>query len=132
MYYTTHLLAGAAVGHLTGNPIMAGALGLISHACLDAVPHHDYHDIKPGVADFILGTALWFGLLRPTGLPAAVGAIAGAVPDLEVVLKQVFRKWTQIFPSHSGLSPHRRLKLPWGLLIQVFTAVSSLALILLT
>lgn len=131
MYYTTHLLAGAAVGHLTGNPIMAGALGLISHACLDAVPHHDYHDIKPGLADFIFGTALWFGLLRPSGLTVAVGAIAGAIPDLEVVLKQVFRKWPQIFPSHSGLSPHRRLKMPWGLLIQLFTIIISLALTLL-
>lgn len=111
---------------------MAGALGLISHACLDAVPHHDYHDIKPGLADFIIGTALWFGLLRPIGLSAAVGAIAGAIPDLEVVLKQVFRKWPQLFPSHSGLSPHRRLKLPWGFLIQAFAVISSLVLILLT
>ncbi|HAH97234.1 MAG TPA: hypothetical protein DHD79_04435 [Firmicutes bacterium] len=131
MYYTTHLLAGAAVGHLTGNPIMAGVLGLVSHACLDAVPHHDYHNLKPGLVDCTLGTALWFGVLLPVGLPAAVGAIAGAIPDLEVVLKQVFRNWPQIFPSHSGLSPHRRLKLPWGILVQAFTSVISLALILL-
>jgi len=130
VYFTTHLLAGAAIGHLSGNPIAAGALGLISHACLDAVPHHDYRDIKFGLVDFIIGTALWFSLLRPTGLPAAIGAITGAIPDLEVVLKQVFRKWPQVFPSHSGLSPHRRLKLPEGFIIQVFTAMSSLALIL--
>lgn len=111
---------------------MAGALGLVSHASLDAVPHHDYHDIKPGLADFIFGTALWFGVLHPAGLPAAVGAVFGAIPDLEVVLKQVFSKWPQIYPSHSGLSSHRRLEPPWGILIQAFTAAVSLALILLT
>ncbi|MDO8621890.1 MAG: hypothetical protein Q7R80_01545 [bacterium] len=43
MFLTVHATAGALVGGWTGNPLIAFALGLISHAILDIIPHGDEH-----------------------------------------------------------------------------------------
>lgn len=41
MFLTIHGTAGALVGSLTGNPVSAFALGVLSHAILDIIPHGD-------------------------------------------------------------------------------------------
>lgn len=41
MFLTVHATAGALVGSLTGNPVSAFALGVLSHAVLDIIPHGD-------------------------------------------------------------------------------------------
>lgn len=42
MILLTHAVTGAAVGQLTGNPILAFVTGFVSHFLLDAIPHWDY------------------------------------------------------------------------------------------
>lgn len=127
MYFSTHLLIGAAVGKAVGNPFIGGALGLISHAAFDGVPHHDYYEVKFGLLDVAVGTTLFFLTLAGQGPAIIAGAVAGAFPDLEVALKQVFAKWPILFPSHTGWTPHRRLKMPWGFVVQA--AVAALAVL---
>lgn len=39
---TTHYLAGAAIGKVTGNPILGAVFGFIFHFVMDLVPHWDY------------------------------------------------------------------------------------------
>lgn len=41
MFLTVHGTAGVLVGSLTGNPVSAFALGVLSHAVLDIIPHGD-------------------------------------------------------------------------------------------
>lgn len=41
MLFTTHSIAGAALGMVTGNPYEAFALGILSHHAMDALPHFD-------------------------------------------------------------------------------------------
>lgn len=41
MFLTVHGTAGIALGTLTGNPILAFIMGVISHFILDIVPHGD-------------------------------------------------------------------------------------------
>ncbi|MBI2636599.1 MAG: hypothetical protein HYW81_00160 [Parcubacteria group bacterium] len=41
MYITVHAAAGAAIGTLTGNPVLAFVGGFISHLILDMIPHGD-------------------------------------------------------------------------------------------
>lgn len=42
MILATHAIAGAAVGRLTNNPLLAFIFGVISHFILDAIPHWQY------------------------------------------------------------------------------------------
>ncbi len=42
MILATHAIAGAAIGRLTKNPLIAFALGFMSHFVLDAIPHWQY------------------------------------------------------------------------------------------
>ncbi|MBI4449891.1 hypothetical protein HY634_02425 [Candidatus Uhrbacteria bacterium] len=43
MFLTVHATAGALVGGWTGNPLVAFALGIVSHIILDIIPHGDEH-----------------------------------------------------------------------------------------
>lgn len=131
MYFSTHLLIGAAVGKVVGDPFLGGALGLLSHAAFDGVPHHDYYSVGLGLLDAAVGLTLFALALNGRGAPLVAGAVAGAFPDIEIVIKQALSKWPMLFPSHSGLTPHRRLKLPWGFATQAAIAAVALAVILL-
>lgn len=42
MVLATHLVAGAALGQVVGQPVLALIAGFLSHFLLDAVPHWDY------------------------------------------------------------------------------------------
>lgn len=133
MYFTTHLLTGAALGKVTaglGGPPWAGFLiGLVSHAALDVVPHHDYHQARHALADLAAGLTLAFLIFHGRFVAAEWwGAFGGTVPDLEVAVGHVVvslggpwrRDW---FPSHSGLLPHPHWPLPKGLVFQALFAV---------
>lgn len=41
MFLTVHGTAGLALGMLTGNPILAFIMGILSHSILDMIPHGD-------------------------------------------------------------------------------------------
>jgi hypothetical protein len=51
MLLATHALAGAILGTLINNPLIAFLIGIASHFILDAIPHIDFPDYKKG-SDF--------------------------------------------------------------------------------
>jgi hypothetical protein len=110
MILASHAIAGAAIGRLTKNPILAFLLGLASHFALDAIPHWQYElksrtysddtlaedmaldgkfarDIIFIGADFFLGIFLsllafggWNEMFDPSA-PIIAGIIGGVLPD---------------------------------------------------
>jgi hypothetical protein len=121
LFYSTHLVTGAALGMITGSPVRAFLFGLLSHILLDAIPHHDYRKVRHCVIDIVGGTivfALVFVFFRPD--PAMLwGAIGGVVPDLEVPLHHFGFIRRRVFPSHNGLTPHSGTAPGRGIIIQL-------------
>lgn len=139
MYCITHTVAGAAAGLLAGDPVTGFVLGLGTHAVLDALPHHDYSDTATGALDTLAALIIFWVIAALGGrYGVLLGAIGGAAPDLEVVRAHFNpRPYLSpnpsrrlIFPSHSGLIPHGRRWVPWGIAIQVAIVISGLGLII--
>lgn len=128
MFFSAHVLAGAAAATLTVNPAVAFLAGLASHAVLDAIPHKDYGRLGWGVADFILGMGLGLAILARGPQNLGWGAFGGGLPDLEVALAYfgLLPAGRQYFLSHSGITPHGRAASPWGVLTQVAIAGAAL------
>ncbi len=131
MYFTTHALVGAAAGSTIKNWFLAVIVGLLSHIGLDMVPHHDYHEVRYGVADVLIGSTLLFVLAgRNPGFPVFLAGVAGGIPDLELVIGEARgffgKKWHNIFPSHSGLVRHRTISTPLGFVTQALFALAGL------
>ncbi|MGE5576891.1 MAG: hypothetical protein ACM3TT_06830 [Syntrophothermus sp.] len=132
MYFTTHALVGAAAGLTVKNWLLAVIVGLLSHIGLDMVPHHDYHQVRYGVVDVLIGSTLLFILAgRNPGLPVFLAGVAGGIPDLELVIGEVYgflkqKSWHNIFPSHTGLVRHRTITGPWGFVTQAAFALAGL------
>lgn len=130
MYAVTHFLVGSMLGQAVGNPYAACALGLASHAVLDAIPHADYSKIVHGAIDLAAAATVAFVSLR-AGAGAVFGGLSAILPDLEVaVLHLRMAKYPTeckrklLFPSHRGLIRHGRLRLPWGVVTQICTVVA--------
>ncbi len=121
MNFVTHAATGAAIGRLVQRPAGGFAAGLVSHAVLDMLPHHDYQRTVTGVIDFGLGLlfllACGFSRSSRTGYWAILGA---TIPDLEVALSQfgVISEEDLKFPTHGGLLPHVRAPRIVGALLQ--------------
>lgn len=137
MYFTTHLLTGAAVGAAVGQPVAGFATGVLSHALLDAIPHNDYHHVRYAGLDMVLGWTVYLHFVRAFGPAAQLGAFGGFLPDVEVALGHVITSlkpdshWQNHFPSHSGATPHGSAPSDAGLLVQAATAGISVLLLLL-
>lgn len=58
MYFTTHLSCGLFCGALTKNSLGALCLGLVSHAALDMIPHHDYDSVGGAAVDIASGLVI--------------------------------------------------------------------------
>lgn len=139
MYFTTHLLTGAAVGGAAaaaGGPGWVAFLaGVVSHAALDMVPHHDYYRARYALYDIVLGLIIATVALSLHPGPGRLwGGLGGVLPDLEVALgyllvQRGYPARRGHFPSHTGFLPHPHWPLPQGLLIQ--TALASVGLWLL-
>ncbi|MBE3573854.1 MAG: hypothetical protein IMW99_00115 [Firmicutes bacterium] len=138
MYFTTHALAGAVAGSLVANPAAGFVLGMASHAALDSVPHHDYDGPKAALLDVAVGAGLLLAVLPAVSghpLPSAAlwGALGGILPDAEVVAgylaKKHGRRWPMLFPSHTGLLPHKNLPWPQGFWLQVLLDVALFLLL---
>lgn len=100
MLNTPHLLTGAAIGVLTGNPIIAFFGAIASHFVLDIVPHFDpgtFHfgdeqpikvderDLAIGFIDLALAFFLliWLAGVAPIiALAPALGMFGGILPDI--------------------------------------------------
>jgi hypothetical protein len=86
---TNHVVAGAVIGAVTQGPASAFALGIVSHAVMDAVPHWGHPDydvfIKVAVVDGLVGLATMAALAQasPPGRRAAVvaGMLGACFPD---------------------------------------------------
>lgn len=107
MFLTVHGTAGALVGSLTGNPVSAFALGVLSHAVLDIIPHGDERlgDEKTGkeklrfiltlglIDSAILLVAL-LALLQPWEVwpswSVLAGIAGGVIPDGFQLLHHLF------------------------------------------
>ncbi len=110
MILATHAIVGAAVGRLTGNPLLALVAGFISHFLADAIPHWQYRlgsmvhrdgpmeddmiinrkfiwDLAKTGFDFAAGIILSVLLFQGTNnlsnisIPLIAGAVGGVLPD---------------------------------------------------
>ncbi len=86
-----HLLVGAALGKRCGSISGTAAVGSISHAVLDVVPHYDYKSPILLGADLAgAGTILRLACRRGSNFDTAiVGAAAAMFPDVEHALHQL-------------------------------------------
>lgn len=101
---TTHFLAGAAVGKLTKNPILAIVIGFFIHFLMDMIPHWDLgylfcsrwtcyvmamSDPLFGILVFvIIGLVMRFD--KRTWMLTFLGGLASLAPDAGSVLIKTF------------------------------------------
>lgn len=102
---TTHFLAGAAVGKLSKNPILAVILGFLIHFFMDMVPHWDlgYLFCKKwtcylmAMSDPIFGIIVFvvLGLIlrfdKKMWVLTFLGGLASLVPDASTVIIKTFQ-----------------------------------------
>jgi hypothetical protein len=127
MFCVTHAAAGAAVAPFVREPVSAFLAGAATHAVLDMIPHYDYDSTIPGVLDFAVAALLIASAGGDDGGTTVWAMLGGVLPDLEVVMSYLglISPRDLVFPSHSGLLPHRNVGLPLGVLTQM--AVLGLA-----
>ena len=127
MCTVTHLVVGGAVGAWTGHGALAFALGVVSHAVLDAVPHYELDDFRLdlGITLVAVGGLVGWGYWLT---PVFWGALGGVLPDVEILLWKLglLRDTQMVFPSHSGLIRHGRRLSFRGALPQVLLIMGAL------
>lgn len=140
--FGAHAVVGAALGYWLGqNAVYSFVVGLVSHALLDMMPHHDpvltdRLDVGVFVA-FNLGTLFTTAeLWRSNDKDSRIlwGAIGGMLPDLEHIL--LFKACEgfdlcekKIYPSHNGLLPHPgNAPLPGGYALEIGTCYLTIRL----
>jgi hypothetical protein len=107
-----HVAIGAAVGTMASNPLAALALGAAAHIPADLVSHRD---LGRGVELFMAAAALilytWLGGFA---LATALGAVGGALPDVENLIRPRRRGAVKMyFPTHTGLLRHGGARGRW-------------------
>ncbi len=129
---TPHLVFGAALGMRVRNPLLAFAVGVASHACLDLIPHANYTGWRPVSPAMVLDVAVAAGLsfliarLSPSPPSALAGAAGGAFPDVERVLGGHPKDFLQRPPI--GLVQNE-IPPPWGFLTQAAVVAVALWLV---
>lgn len=89
MLITNHVLSGALVGAASPGPVSAFALGVVSHAALDSVPHWGDRSIflRVAVVDGLVGLATMGAVAAATGPGARARVVAGmlgaCLPDAD-------------------------------------------------
>jgi hypothetical protein len=106
MIVSLHVASGAALGAAAPSRRAAVALGLLSHALADRIPHQDIpsrrFELRSGVALLLL-VAVRRGALDG----ATIGAAAASAPDVEHVLRLPRPGGRKLFPSHRFHGWHR-------------------------
>jgi len=140
MHPLAHMLTGALIGQMAGNPVVAVAGGLVSHVLLDAIPHTEGRTFNPEARqtpglltpdlleaglEFVAGAVIvgWLlgGCPAVHGGPVALGILGALLPDL---VDQPLERLFQINLLHiRGLhwTVARRHAL-WGILTQLAVA----------
>ena len=148
MYSVTHAAVGGALGAALEVGIGAGgsvpvgglgwggvafAVGIVSHAALDALPHHDLKDVRLDVG-LTLGALAGLAAAGHLGTAVFWGALGAVVPDLEILFWRLGwieeRHW--VFPSHNGRIPHGRALGRRWILPQALVALGAYAVALWT
>ena len=141
MLLCVHAGVGALVGRRLPGRAAAVLLGIGAHAALDAIRHVDNGGDDPAAVDGLacLADALLaavgiasLGLLGGWGSRATLGAISGALPDLELALP-----WNRgslgdarfLFPSHAVARLHSCLS-PFPLSLRVQAALAAFVWVL--
>jgi hypothetical protein len=101
-----HVATGGLVGALAGSRSRALALGLLTHALGDAMPHQDVASRRFEALSGIAGLTLLAAARGPFA-PAVVGAVAASIPDVEHVLPLPRPNGRKLFPSHRVRGWHR-------------------------
>ena len=91
MLITNHVVAGAVIGTFAPGPVSAFALGIASHAAMDALPHWGHPDrsmfLKVAVVDGLFGLATMTSIAvaaRPERRATVVAGMLGAcLPDAD-------------------------------------------------
>lgn len=154
MLFTTHILAGAALGATTDSPGIAFGIGLVSHHLLDWIPHFDTGSLFNGKKrpknltpqeffiaslDVMMGLGFLAIIWLTTNQPITIfwGAIGGVIPDLAdniPVVKDKFRQTTFGSWFHAfHVKFHKTLpiaKIIGGLAIQFLIIILSVWLII--
>lgn len=88
---TPHLVVGAALGRKM-HPVLALAVGVLSNAAIDYIPHTNYTGWQPFttamVVDVLIGGMLVMAIaaLAPRPYGAWAGALGGALPEIERIV----------------------------------------------
>ena len=129
MYYSTHLIAGATAGMLAGDAASGFVAGLVSHAFLDIVPHHDFRRIPFVITEIIVGTVLFLFFIVHGHPNAALifGSLGGILPDAELPLYYGKITRAKYFPSH--IFPHKQTGFFRGIWLQAAIALAGLYII---
>uniref|UniRef100_A0A7C4R570 Uncharacterized protein n=1 Tax=candidate division CPR3 bacterium TaxID=2268181 RepID=A0A7C4R570_UNCC3 len=105
MLGSTHFIAGAAIGKLSGNPVLAIVLGFLFHFIQDLVPHFDYgyffkktvRSFAVAISDPFVGLIVWvlIGLLvgfdQQQWINSFLGGAACIAPDVFSVFIKLFK-----------------------------------------
>ena len=117
MIVSLHVASGAAAGVVLGSRLGALAAGPVLHLLGDRMPHHDIPSRRfetwTGVGALVL-VAIRHGPLSP----AAIGAAASSVPDIEHLRGFPRPGGRKVFPSHRIIGWHRAGGVPaWAQLV---------------
>ena len=122
MIVSLHVATGGAVGAAAGSRLGALLLGPLAHALGDLTPHQDIPSTRFEAAS---GAVAFLLIARGRGAfsPAAIGALAASIPDVEHVLPGGRPDSRKLFPTHRYAGLHRRGGLPTWLQLVAAAAI---------
>lgn len=132
MIITNHVLSGAVVGAYSSSVGTAFVAGMVSHFCLDAVPHFgvdDEHFMRLAVPDGLVGLAAIAVIAARTPASHRARVLAGIVgaclPDMDKPSRQFFGR--SPFPPaldrwHAAIQSESVRRFP----VEVATAAASI------
>lgn len=144
MLDASHALIGASLAKLIPNPFIGYPLSLISHVIADYIPHWDFggretkHSklilIALSLADAFIGFSLGYLIFKSSVNPTYLLTMmfTAQLPDWLEAPYHVF-EW-RFFPFSNIKSfqsfHHKKLNLPWGLVIQILIVITLVTLAL--
>jgi hypothetical protein len=131
MCSVTHVAAGALIGSLIDDRLIAFLAGFATHIPMDLVPHVDFRDFRH---DAVMSVGLLGAILLFSGFsPVFVGALGAVAPDFENLLWKtgLIGESQKVFPTHSGLIRHGRTLTGGGLITEVTMFGLSLGMVAL-